>query len=174
MPTRPSSPCSAAASSAGCSGWPASRSACGSGSSTRGRRAGGAVALWSSAPLDDERALAEVAEGADLVTYEWEGVPADAGRALAARPPVRPRARALEVAQDRLTEKETFRRLGIADARRSRPSTTAADLDRAVDALGSARGAEDAARRLRRQGPGGAARAGRRRRGVGRSSAVCR
>ena len=39
--------------------------------------------------------------------------------------PVRPGARSLEVSQDRLTEKETFRRLGIAHARVRARSTTA-------------------------------------------------
>jgi len=64
--------------------------------------------------LGDEAALTEVAQGATVVTYEWEGVPADAARFLVAHDlPVRPGARSLEVAQDRLTEKETFRRLGI-------------------------------------------------------------
>jgi 5-(carboxyamino)imidazole ribonucleotide synthase len=65
-------------------------------------------------PLGDEAALTEVARGATVVTYEWEGVPADAARFLARDLPVRPGARSLEVAQDRLTEKETFQRLGIA------------------------------------------------------------
>src|SRR5215207_6433065 len=64
--------------------------------------------------LGDEAALTEVARGATVVTYEWEGVPADAARFLARDLPVRPGARSLEVSQDRLTEKETFRRLGIA------------------------------------------------------------
>ena len=64
--------------------------------------------------LGDEAALSEVARGATVVTYEWEGVPADAARFLARDLPVRPGARSLEVSQDRLTEKETFRRLGIA------------------------------------------------------------
>ena len=63
--------------------------------------------------LGDEAALIEVAHGATVVTYEWEGVPADAARFLAERVPVHPGARSLEVAQDRLTEKETFRLLGI-------------------------------------------------------------
>jgi 5-(carboxyamino)imidazole ribonucleotide synthase len=63
--------------------------------------------------LGDEVALTEVARGATVVTYEWEGVPADAARFLARDLPVRPGARSLEVSQDRLTEKETFRRLGI-------------------------------------------------------------
>jgi 5-(carboxyamino)imidazole ribonucleotide synthase len=67
-------------------------------------------------PLGDEAALTEVAQGATVVTYEWEGVPADAARFLARDLPVRPGARSLEVSQDRLTEKETFRRLGIATA----------------------------------------------------------
>jgi 5-(carboxyamino)imidazole ribonucleotide synthase len=68
-------------------------------------------------PLGDEDALTEVARGATVVTYEWDGVPADAARFLLERGvAVRPGARSLEVAQDRLTEKETFRRLGISTA----------------------------------------------------------
>ena len=63
--------------------------------------------------LGDERALLEVTEGADVVTYEWEGVPADAARFLGARLPVHPGSRSLEVSQDRLVEKETFGSLGI-------------------------------------------------------------
>jgi 5-(carboxyamino)imidazole ribonucleotide synthase len=63
--------------------------------------------------LGDEAALAEVASGADVVTYEWEGVPAAGARFLQARVPVRPRPVALDVSQDRLAEKDTFRRLGI-------------------------------------------------------------
>ncbi|HEY7107277.1 MAG TPA: 5-(carboxyamino)imidazole ribonucleotide synthase [Acidimicrobiia bacterium] len=66
--------------------------------------------------LGDERALAETARGADVVTYEWEGVPSEAARLLAARHEVRPGARSLEVSQDRLHEKESFRALGIATA----------------------------------------------------------
>jgi len=63
--------------------------------------------------LGDEGPLDAVAAGADVVTYEWEGVPADAARFLAARVPVRPGARSLEVSQDRLLEKETFRAVGM-------------------------------------------------------------
>src|SRR6478672_12021254 len=62
--------------------------------------------------LGDEAALTEVVQGATVVTYEWEGVPADAARFLVASGlPVRPGARSLEVAQDRLPEKETFHQL---------------------------------------------------------------
>src|SRR6185295_9284460 len=85
--------------------------------------------------LDDVAAAAKAADGATVVTYEWEGVPAHTAVALAADVPVRPSARALEVAQDRLVEKSTFRRLGIATAPfravDDRPS-----LDAAIAALG--------------------------------------
>jgi 5-(carboxyamino)imidazole ribonucleotide synthase len=48
-----------------------------------------------------------------VVTYEWEGVPADSARFLARHHDVRPGARSLEVSQDRAAEKEAFRALGI-------------------------------------------------------------
>jgi 5-(carboxyamino)imidazole ribonucleotide synthase len=85
--------------------------------------------------LGDEAALIEVARGATVVTYEWEGVPADAARFLAHEVPVRPGARSLEVAQDRLTEKDTFRLLGIGTPAFSAVDSRA-DLDTAVDAVG--------------------------------------
>ena len=75
--------------------------------------------------------------------------------------------------QDRLVEKEAFRALGIATAP-FRAVDDRADLRRRGRRARPARGAEDAARRLRRQGPGRAARRRRRRRRVGRSSAACR
>src|SRR5262249_23528314 len=64
--------------------------------------------------LDDEAALLRTVEDAVVVTYEWEGVPADAARMLEAHgQTVRPSTRALEASQDRLVEKTTFRELGI-------------------------------------------------------------
>jgi 5-(carboxyamino)imidazole ribonucleotide synthase len=64
--------------------------------------------------LDDEAALLETAERAEVVTYEWEGVPAGAARLLESRGhAVHPSTLALEVSQDRLVEKSTFRELGI-------------------------------------------------------------
>jgi 5-(carboxyamino)imidazole ribonucleotide synthase len=86
-------------------------------------------------PLGDERALAEVAAGADAVTYEWEGVPASAARFLAERLPVRPGARSLEVTQDRLSEKTACRALGIATPAFAAVDG-AADLAPAIDAVG--------------------------------------
>ena len=85
--------------------------------------------------LGDEPALAEVAAGASVVTYEWEGVPAAGARHLAERYDVRPGARSLEVAQDRLTEKQTFRRLGIATPTFAAVDTRA-ELGHAVDEVG--------------------------------------
>ncbi|MGH9030675.1 MAG: 5-(carboxyamino)imidazole ribonucleotide synthase [Acidimicrobiia bacterium] len=86
--------------------------------------------------LGDERALAEVADAAAVVTYEWEGVPAEGARFLEGRGVrVLPTPRALDVAQDRLAEKTLFRRLGIGT-----PEFAAVDdrdgLDRAVGAIG--------------------------------------
>jgi 5-(carboxyamino)imidazole ribonucleotide synthase len=64
-------------------------------------------------PYDDPALLDRLAEGAAAVTYEFENVPVEAARRVAALPP----AAALEHGQDRLAEKELFRRLGIPTAR---------------------------------------------------------
>ncbi len=69
------------------------------------------------AGYDDPHALAELARECAVVTYEFENVPVDAASALAASVPVYPPARALEVAQDRLTEKTAINAMGIATAR---------------------------------------------------------
>ncbi|MBM3659091.1 MAG: 5-(carboxyamino)imidazole ribonucleotide synthase [Actinobacteria bacterium] len=87
-------------------------------------------------PLGDPGALDAVAAGADVVTYEWEGVPAEGAARLAAGCPVRPGPDALAVAQDRLAEKTAFRRLGIGV-----PEFAAVDdragLEAAIDAVGA-------------------------------------
>jgi 5-(carboxyamino)imidazole ribonucleotide synthase len=95
----------------------------------------GAVGPLLIGALGDAARVQEVARGATVVTYEWEGVPADAARAAAGSAPVRPDPRALEVAQDRLVEKEMFRRLGIEVAPFA-PAGDAAGVARAVDAVG--------------------------------------
>ena len=123
-------------SSGACSGSRGSRSVSSSASSTRRpARRPRAVGDLVVGPLGDDAALAAVARDATVVTYEWEGVPADAARFLAADLPVHPGARSLEVSQDRLTEKETFRRLGIATPAFA-PVDDRAGLDGAVDAVG--------------------------------------
>jgi 5-(carboxyamino)imidazole ribonucleotide synthase len=60
--------------------------------------------------------LETFARQVDVVTYEFENVPVDAARHIADIVPVRPGARALEVAQDRLVEKTFVSGLGIAVA----------------------------------------------------------
>jgi 5-(carboxyamino)imidazole ribonucleotide synthase len=85
--------------------------------------------------LDDLGAAAHAAAGATVVTYEWEGVPTATARALAADVNVLPSPRALEVSQDRLVEKETFRSLGIPTAP-FRAVDDRTSLDAAVTDLG--------------------------------------
>ncbi len=63
--------------------------------------------------LDDPASLARLAAGADVVTYEFENVSVEAARAVAPWPPLL----ALELAQDRLVEKQVFQRLRIPTAR---------------------------------------------------------
>jgi len=61
----------------------------------------------------DQAALAEFAAKVDVVTFDFENVPAESAEWLSARVPVFPNPRALAVAQDRLAEKTLFRELGI-------------------------------------------------------------
>ena len=72
-----------------------------------------AVAETIVAPYDDPHALDELASRADVITYEFENVPADVVERLASKVPVHPNAKALRAASDRLSEKELFARLGI-------------------------------------------------------------
>ena len=85
--------------------------------------------------LDDVAAARRAAHGADVVTYEWEGVPASTARALEEFLPVYPPPRALDVAQDRTAEKQTLRLLGTPTAA-FRAVDTLDDLHRAVAAIG--------------------------------------
>jgi len=85
--------------------------------------------------LGDTEAAARVADGAAVVTYEWEGVPADTARSLESRgATVLPPPGALDVAQDRVAEKTLFRRLGIATPDFA-PVDDRAGLDDAVHAI---------------------------------------
>jgi 5-(carboxyamino)imidazole ribonucleotide synthase len=69
------------------------------------------------AAYDDPAALAELAAACAVVTYEFENVPVAAAASLAARVPVFPPERALEVAQDRVAEKNFLNGIGIPTAR---------------------------------------------------------
>ncbi len=100
------------------------------------------------APYEDPDALDALAGLCDVLTYEFENVPAGAVRALQARRPCRPDAELLEITQDRLVEHAFLHRLGIATASgvevRDGPSL-AAGLARlgGVCRLKSARGGYD-------------------------------
>jgi 5-(carboxyamino)imidazole ribonucleotide synthase len=96
---------------------------------------GAAVAEMFIGAFDDRRALARFARAVDVVTFDWENVPVDSARLLAHRRPVWPPPRALELAQDRVSEKRLFRRLGIPVAPFASVHS-AADLARAVAAIG--------------------------------------
>lgn len=66
---------------------------------------------------DDGEALARFADGLDVVTYEFENVPVETVRALGALGvAVLPGARALEVSQDRVAEKQFLNAQGVATA----------------------------------------------------------
>ena len=63
--------------------------------------------------FDDREALARLADGADVVTYEFENVPVESARFLQELVPVFPQTEALEAAQDRIAEKALFEDVGI-------------------------------------------------------------
>jgi 5-(carboxyamino)imidazole ribonucleotide synthase len=96
----------------------------------------GAVGGRLVAAYDDEDALRELAEWADVATYEFENVPVRSAEVLeAAGAPVRPGVEALRVSQDRLDEKEFFHGLGIATAP-FRAVDSREELAAAVDEIG--------------------------------------
>ncbi|MBB1092784.1 5-(carboxyamino)imidazole ribonucleotide synthase [Rhodopseudomonas pseudopalustris] len=64
----------------------------------------------------DVEALEMFASDVDVITYEFENVPASAALVLAARKPVLPDYRILETTQDRLGEKDFVTKLGIGTA----------------------------------------------------------
>ncbi len=65
------------------------------------------------AAYDDAEALDALTTACDVVTYEFENVPVSAAERLAVSIAVRPPPLALEVAQDRLVEKEFLNKAGL-------------------------------------------------------------
>ena len=68
------------------------------------------------AAYDDHAALARFAESVDVITFEFENIPAETAAFLAARRPVIPDPSVLAKTQDRLVEKNFIQELGIATA----------------------------------------------------------
>ncbi|CAD0338304.1 5-(carboxyamino)imidazole ribonucleotide synthase [Xanthomonas hortorum] len=73
----------------------------------------GQVAALQVGAFDETAALAAFAAQVDVITFDFENVPAASAQQLAEQVPVFPSAAALAVAQDRLSEKTLFRELGI-------------------------------------------------------------
>jgi 5-(carboxyamino)imidazole ribonucleotide synthase len=84
---------------------------------------------------DDPDMLDRFVTRLDAVTYEFENVDVAAVEQLEGRVPVRPGRRALEVAQDRLTEKTFFRDHGIETVRFA-PADSLDELEAAVEEVG--------------------------------------
>ena len=87
------------------------------------------------AAYDDGDALTAFARAVDVVTFEFENIPVASVELLSKLVTVRPSARVLEVAQDRISEKTFFNGLGIATAP-WRQVESLTDLEHAVAALG--------------------------------------
>ena len=87
------------------------------------------------AKYEDRAALAEFAKGVDVITYEFENIPIETVNFLSEFVPVRPNPRALEVSQDRLTEKTFMRDNGI-DVAKFFDVDSAEDLKNALAELG--------------------------------------
>ncbi|MDB5561761.1 MAG: phosphoribosylaminoimidazole carboxylase [Hyphomicrobiales bacterium] len=88
------------------------------------------------AAYDDEAALAAFADAVDVITYEFENVPAATAAFLATRKPLRPGANALAISQDRLAEKAFLTGANIA-VTPYRAVTSLADLEEALVELGT-------------------------------------
>ena len=96
--------------------------------------AGQVAAGTTVASYDDTTAIMRFAEEIDVATFEFENIPAAAVRRLAALRPVMPRPDILEIAQDRLREKDFLRSIGVATTD-YREIADAAALGRALAAL---------------------------------------
>ena len=94
------------------------------------------AARVTTASYDDLAALEDFARIVDVITYEFENIPAAALDTLEAIKPVRPNRRALAVSQDRMAEKDFLAGLGLSTAPYAQVDT-AADLDAALSDIGS-------------------------------------
>ena len=98
--------------------------------------AGHVAETVTTAAWDDTRALRTFAGSVDVITYEFENIPAATLDLLETLRPVRPGRRALAVSQDRLTEKDFLTGLGLICAP-CRDSPDAAALDAALAEIGT-------------------------------------
>ena len=87
------------------------------------------------AGYDDAEALKAFAASVDVVTYEFENVPAEALDLIEAVVPIRPNRKALAISQDRLDEKTFLTELGLTTAPFAKVDT-AGDLAAAMAQIG--------------------------------------
>ena len=92
-------------------------------------------ACFTRGDYDDEESLARFGASVAVATYEIENIAAGPHDALAAQTPLYPPRRALEIAQDRLAEKEFVAGLGGRPAPFA-PVASAADLEQALQHTG--------------------------------------
>lgn len=93
------------------------------------------AAATTTAAYEDRHALDAFASAVDVVTIEFENVPADAANYLAALKPFRPSPRILEISQDRLKEKDYLVSINVPTTRYMEVAR-ADGLDRAVRNIG--------------------------------------
>jgi 5-(carboxyamino)imidazole ribonucleotide synthase len=87
------------------------------------------------APYEDQAALRRFAESVDVVTFEFENIPAQSAEILAALKPTRPSPKVLYIAQERLREKRFLASINVPTTRFLDVSRQEA-LEAAVKALG--------------------------------------
>lgn len=91
---------------------------------------------WTQGAYDDLAALERFAASCDLITFEFENIPAPALDVLARTTPLFPDRRALETSQDRLVEKTFLAGLGLTTAPFA-PIDSPTDLQAALAATGT-------------------------------------
>jgi len=98
--------------------------------------AGDVAHAVTTAAYEDTEALRAFAEAVDVITYEFENIPTEALDLLQKVKPIRPGREALRISQDRLTEKDFLRDLGLATAPYADVPDAAA-LTAAMDEIGA-------------------------------------
>lgn len=98
--------------------------------------AAGLAHTLTTAPYDDAQAMAAFARAVDVITYEFENIPAAALDVLEQICPLRPNRRALAISQDRIAEKTALTALGLTCAPFA-AVTSRAELDAGLAQIGT-------------------------------------
>jgi 5-(carboxyamino)imidazole ribonucleotide synthase len=93
------------------------------------------AAYWTQADYTDNAALETFAKSCDVVTFEFENIPAKSLDIIAAHAPLRPGQQALRISQDRLAEKTFLTDLGLKTAPFAAVDD-ADDLAQAIETIG--------------------------------------